>query len=63
MFVKFYVFRIYQLQLNGGYTLSYEEKFELCNLENRQFEELIIQLSLNYYKIIFKEDQPKHMVV
>lgn len=29
-------------------TLSYEERIELWNLENEQFEELIIQPTLNY---------------
>ena len=34
-------------------TLSYEERIELWNLENEQFEELIIQPTLSYYDRYF----------
>ncbi|KAL0774014.1 hypothetical protein Bca101_039165 [Brassica carinata] len=44
----FLAFRICQLRSQGVHNLSYEERVELWNLENEQFEELVIQPSLNY---------------
>ncbi|CAD5324810.1 unnamed protein product [Arabidopsis thaliana] len=48
-------FRICQLQSQDLNNLSYEERIELWNLENEQFEELVIQPALNYYDRYFKE--------
>ena len=35
-------------------TRPYEERIELWNLENKQFEELVIQPALNYYDRYFQ---------
>ncbi|CAH8278714.1 unnamed protein product [Arabidopsis lyrata] len=47
-------FRICQLRSQGVHNLNYEERIELWNLENEQFEELIIQPSLSYYNRNFE---------
>ncbi|CAA7055103.1 unnamed protein product [Microthlaspi erraticum] len=47
-------FRICQLRSHGLQNLNYEERIELWNLENEQFEELIIQPSISYYNQYFE---------
>ncbi|CAN6982315.1 unnamed protein product [Brassica oleracea var. botrytis] len=42
-------FRICQLRSQSVHNLSYEERVELWNMKNEQFEELVIQPSLNYF--------------
>ena len=53
--IEFQAFRICQLRSQDLNNLSYEERIELWNLENEQFEELVIQPALNYYDRYFKE--------
>lgn len=53
MFINLQAFRICQLRSQNIQTLSYEERIELWNLENEQFEELIIQPTLSYYDRYF----------
>ena len=40
--IEFQAFRICQLRSQDLNNLSYEERIELWNLENEQFEELVI---------------------
>ena len=54
IFLKLQAFRICQLRAHGVQNLNYEERIELWNLENEQFEELIIQPSLSYYNLYFE---------
>ena len=54
IFLKLQAFRICQLRAHGVQNLNYEERIELWNLENEQFEELIIQPSLSYYNRYFE---------
>ncbi|XP_020872958.1 putative nuclease HARBI1 [Arabidopsis lyrata subsp. lyrata] len=51
---KFQAFRLCQLRSQNMHNLSYEERIELWNLENEQFEELIIQPALSYYDRYFQ---------
>ncbi|KAG2311359.1 hypothetical protein Bca52824_022916 [Brassica carinata] len=51
------VFRMCQLRSQGVQFLNYEERVELWNLENEQFEELIIQPALSYYNRHFVRGQ------
>lgn len=45
------------MRSRGIQLLSYEDRIELWNLENEQFEELIIQSALNYYNQYFQRGQ------
>lgn len=53
MFINFQAFRICQLRSQNIHMLSYEERIELWNLENEQFEELVIEPTLTYYDRYF----------
>lgn len=52
-FINIQAFRIGQLW-SYGQNISYEHQIELWNLENEQFEKLIIQPSLSYYNLYFE---------
>ncbi|KAL9293551.1 hypothetical protein AtEden1_Chr3g0196011 [Arabidopsis thaliana] len=53
------VFRICQLRSQDLNNLVYEERIELWNLENEQFEKLVVQPALNYYERYFQKVQSK----
>jgi len=57
--IEFQVFRICQLRSQDLNNLVYEERIELWNLENEQFEKLVLQPALNYYDRYFQKVQSK----
>ncbi|KAL9831103.1 hypothetical protein AtNW77_Chr3g0197161 [Arabidopsis thaliana] len=54
MKISFVAFRTCQLRSEALNNLNYEERIELWNLENEQFEELVIQPALIYYDRYFQ---------
>jgi len=57
--IEFQAFRICQLRSQDLNNLVYEERIELWNLENEQFEKLVVQPALNYYERYFQKVQSK----
>ena len=47
------------MRSQNPHSLNHDERLELWNLENEQFEELIIQPSLSYYNRFFERGAPQ----